>query len=299
MPSLFLGMISYNLFLDLIYALVAVVILRLSHPVYIAFRKRRSGYGVVFNSITGQPEPLVAIRLVTATASRQTVSSAVSDRDGRYHLTARPGEYLVEATKADFSFPSTHLKEHSSVYDNILPSAHIVIKDHGILTKNIPVDPVGAQGRSKIFRTFHLGKGTQYVLAYGSPFFLVLYPYFREALLPWIFFWIYMADVVHRLFTYKPAPPAFGEIRNKETKEPVEQAVVRIFEAKFNKLLETQVTGPHGRYAFVVHPGSYYLVIQKTGYRTVRINFPVIKKDGFVMAKDIALQRVVEGMEGG
>src|SRR3989344_5583998 len=294
MSPLFLGIISVNSLLDIVYALAAIGILWLSHPVYIAFRKRRAGYGVVFNSITGQPEPLVAIRLITATASKQTVSSAVSDRDGRYRLTARPGEYIVEVSKTGFVFPSIYLKQHSSVYENILPSAHVVVKDHGILTKNIPVDPVGVQGRSKIFSTFHLGKTTQYVLAYGSPFLLVLYPYFREALLPWIFFWIYMADVVHRLFTYKPAPPAFGEIRDEATREPVEQAVARVFSTKFNKLLETQVTGPHGRYAFVVHPGSYYLVIQKPGYRTVRINFPIIKKDGFVLARDIILKRAPE-----
>lgn len=292
MPVFLQTLLTPGTILHLGYAFILWGILRLSRPVYVAFRKRRAGYGVVFNSVTGQPESLVAVRLVTAGAYGQTSSSAVSDKDGRYRLAAKPGEYLVEATKAGFGFPSKYLNQRSSVYDNILPSAHIIVKDYGVITKNIPLDPLNATGRSKIFRGgIYLGKTTQYLLAYGSPFLLVWYPYFQTSWLAWGLFTMYMIAIVHRMFTYKPAAPAFGTIRDNVSHEPVEQVVARIFTTKFNKLLETQITGPHGRYAFVVHPGSYYLLIKKPGYRSVRINFPAIKQDGFVMAKDVVLTR--------
>jgi hypothetical protein len=93
------------------------------------------------------------------------------------------------------------------------------------------------------------------------------------------------------MFTYTPAQPTFGAITSAVTGEPIERAVVRIFRTRFDKLLETQITGPRGRYAFVVRPGSYYVTITKPGYRSVRLNFPAITQDGFALAKDVKLTR--------
>ncbi len=280
-----------DILLHLVFALILFALLRLSRSVYLAFRRRRAGYGIVFNSITGLPEPLVSVRLVTPGAFSQSVSTAVTDRHGRYRLPAHPGEYLVEVKKEGFLFPSTHLKERSTVYDNILPAARIVVRDHGVITKNIPVDPADVSTASRIFHGgSFLDKRTKYILAYLSPIALVWIPLIRGSWLLWLFFVGYLAVIIYRTFTFKPAPPAFGTITNAETKEPVSQAVVRIFSTEFNKLLETQVTGPRGRYAFVVHPGSYYLLIKKPGYRSVRMNFPAIKKDGFILARDVSLK---------
>ncbi len=276
----------------IVYAVVLLVILLLSEPVYLAFRKRRAGFGVVFNSHTGNPEPLVTVRLVTPGNDGRTVSTVVTDRDGRYRLMAHPGEYLVDVKKEGFRFPSKFLKEKSSVYDNILPSARIIIKDHGVITKNIPLDPLVTKGRSKVFRGgIHLSKTAQYALAYASPFLLVWYPKLHGTAAAWIMFSLYVAVIMYRMFTYKPAEPAFGTVIDALSRQPVEQAIVRILSTKFNKLLETQVTGPRGRYAFVVQPGSYYLLIKKAGYRSLRINYPAIKKNGFILAKDATLHR--------
>jgi hypothetical protein len=273
------------------YAATLLLLLQLTRPVYLAFRRRRTGYGTVFNSTTGLPEPLVSVRLTTFGPVGQVVSTAITDKHGRYRLMAKPGEYILSADKNGFTFPSKYLKQESSVYENILPAAHIVVKDYGMITKNIPIDPADG-GRSRVFGWgFRLGKSTQYTLAYGSPFMLVLVPYFTHSFVAWALFWAYMIAILHRMFTYKPADPAFGTIMDGGSREPVSQAIVRVFSTKFNKLLETQITGPKGRYAFVVQPGSYYITIQKPGYRSVRINFPAIKKDGFAMAKDITLSR--------
>lgn len=272
------------------YAVGLLLILHVSRPVYVAFRRRHSGYGVVFNSITGMPVALVGVRLRTRGEHGRIVATAVTDKKGRYKLTAKPGEYVVEAVKDGFVFPSRYLKQKSSVYDTLLPSAHIIIKDHGVITKNIPIDPVGEQKRSKVFRWhFRLSGGTQYALAYGSPFLLVLFPLWRHSLAAWAFFWSYVAIILVRMFTYRPPQPSFGTVTNASTHEPIPRAVVRIFSTKFDKLMETQVTGPRGRYAFVVRPGSYYITISKAGYRTVRLKFPNISKDGYALAKDVAM----------
>jgi len=284
------GWVTADLLLHAAYAIVLILILRLSRPVYVAFRRKHSGFGVVFNSITGIPVALAGVRLRTRGEHGRIMATAVTDKKGRYSITAKPGEYIVEVVKDGFVFPSRYLRQRSTVYDNLLPTAHIIIKDYGVITKNIPVDPVGETRRSMVFRWhFRLSGGMQYALAYGSPFALVFFPMWRSSPASWAFFWVYVAVISVRMFTYKPPQPSFGTVTNAQTKEPISHAVVRIFGTKFDKLMETQITGPRGRYAFVVRPGSYYITISKAGYRTVRIKFPNIAKDGYALAKDVAM----------
>lgn len=274
----------------IVFAMVLTVLLHLTRPVYLAFRRQKTGYGVVFNSVTGLPMDLVTVRLIDEHG--QTVSSAVSDKHGRYRIAARPGEFTVDVAKQGYTFPSQYLKKHSTVYANILPTARIRVKDYGIITKNIPIDPAAA-GRSKVFGVhIALGKNTQYLLAYLSPFVVIAYPLIRGGILPWILYGLYLGALLVRLLTFKPGKPAFGTITDAETERPVSQAVVRIFDAKFNKLKETQVTAGTGRYAFVVSPGAYYVLIHKPGYKRVRLNFPDIKREGFTLTYDVKLKRL-------
>jgi hypothetical protein len=104
---------------------------------------------------------------------------------------------------------------------------------------------------------------------------------------------VYDPNVYHlgSIFSFRAAKPPFGTIRDAETKEPIERAHIRIFESKFNKLLETQTTSPKGRYAFVVHPGTYRVLVTKKGYKTVLLKYPAITQDGYLIVKDVLMKR--------
>jgi hypothetical protein len=271
---------------------VLAILLRISRPAFLAFRRRRSAFGTVFNSHTGNPEALVAVTLNDHHGA--VVRTAVTDRQGRYRLVAPKGEYTVSCRKHGFHFPSVYISKHatSSVYENLLPSTHIIIKDYGTITKNIPIDPEGAVGRSKIFTGgISLGKQTQYAIALSSIAVASGYAWFRPSWVSWGIFSLQTLIVLGRFFSFRPAKPPFGTIRDAETKLPVDRAHIRIFESKFNKLLETQTTSPKGRYAFVVHPGTYQVLITKKGYKTVILKFPHIAQDGYLITKDVFLKR--------
>ena len=49
-------------------------------------------------------------------------------------------------------------------------------------------------------------------------------------------------------------------------KIPLANTIARIFDKKFNKLLETQVTDKTGKYAFLVGKNEYYVVFERPGY---------------------------------
>ena len=148
MPEL-ASLLSSPLTGQIVYALFLAVSLRLTHPSYLAFRRRHSGHGIVFNSHTGKPEALVTVSLLNL--HKTVVRSAVTDRQGRYRLVAPRGEYIVAASKAGFKFPSVYLSKTATtqLYGNLLPASHIIIQDHGVITKNIPIDPEHAAGPSK------------------------------------------------------------------------------------------------------------------------------------------------------
>ena len=62
-------------------------------------------------------------------------------------------------------------------------------------------------------------------------------------------------------------PKGWGIVYDKQTKRPVSGAVVRIFEPKYSKLLETTITDRKGRYSFLVGPNKYYTRYEHKNYK--------------------------------
>ncbi len=272
--------IAYGLFLIIIWAL--------TRPVYAEFRRRRSGYGVVFDSHTGEPVATAIIRLKSVAG--QVAVTVVTDNQGRYRMVAPKGEYFVEVSKAGFAFPSelTKRKKDSPFFDNILPGDHIKIDDYGTITFNIPLDSKWA-ARKPLTANLHLTKNAQYLLAFLGTGAALYFAAIQISFLPWAMFSFYLIVMLGRLFTFKPPQPPFGTISDSATGAPIGQVVVRLLDRKFDKLIETQTTSPKGRYAFIVKKGAYRIMLERPGYKKTLINFPTIKKDGFLLVRDVGL----------
>jgi hypothetical protein len=271
---------------------------RITLPVYLKFKRHKEGCGTVFRSDTGEPVDLARIRL--ADTHGITVTTAVTDKQGHYRLVVSPGEYVVDVTKEGFVFPSRYLSaaERSVTYDNVIPSSRVRIKDHGIVTKNIPVDPIRpARSRSKVFRRrIVLGENVQWLIAWASPWAAFAVPLFAGmAGVPLVLAWgtavAYAAAMGRRFISFKPGRGAYGTVRDAHTGVPLDRVVIRLFDAKFNKQLQTLTTSEKGRYAFLVNAGSYYIRMNKDGYKTVQLNFPNIAKESYPLATDVRMKR--------
>jgi len=81
---------------------------------------------------------------------------------------------------------------------------------------------------------------------------------------------IFLAQVGFYFLFRRLALPAkarpWGKIYNSSTKQPIKGAVVRIFDKKFNKLLETMLTGERGRYGFFADKNTFYITVEAEGY---------------------------------
>lgn len=282
------GFVAYGLFL--------LLNLKLTWPLYVAFRRRRSGFGRVFNSVTETPEALVTVALKDLHGL--IVRTNVTDKDGRYRLLAPKGEYTVEVSKPGYAFPSKLVtkERNDSTFDNILATSHIIIKDYGVITKNIPIDPPAGTRKPAFWSLrFHPGKRAMSAILYGGPLVAIGFLYLQHtSITAWVLFFCYMSILVGRYLSFKPPEPPFGTIRDAKTGKPLDQAIVRIFDTKFNKLLETQITSTKGRYAIIVNRGSFRVWVKRQGYKSVVVNFPQIKNEGTLLAKDIKLQRATD-----
>ncbi len=80
-----------------------------------------------------------------------------------------------------------------------------------------------------------------------------------------------------RLFWFRKG---WGTVYNSITKKPVDLALVRLYDAKTNRLITSRVTDKNGRYIFLVNPGEYFIKVEKPGFDYPSVLLKLIHDDG-------------------
>ncbi len=252
-----------------------------SAPVLFFSRRKRKGFGVVYNAVSKEPIDLAVIRLfeVKSDGTRgKLVRSRVTDKGGRFFLLVSPGKYLLSVTKLGFLFPSDFLKDKKVdvQFVDIYHGETVEVTDLDVvLTPNIPLDPSQTdkfnQPKQIIWRarlrTIQNSIALLGVIASGI--FAIIRPNMLAVVMIFVQLGLYF--IVRRIA--KPRKPkSWGIVSDKETKRPLANVIARIFEPTYNKLLDTQVTDSKGRYAFLLGPSAYFAVFEKPGYTPTQVN---------------------------
>ena len=82
---------------------------------------------------------------------------------------------------------------------------------------------------------------------------------------------------------------SFGQVLNKNTKQPVALAIVRLFDANKNCLLTSRATDVGGKFQFLLATGSYYVTCAKEGYKPF-MSQPLILAKAGILTWDITLE---------
>jgi hypothetical protein len=278
----FTGFASYAMFL-------------VTQPLALLDRRRRKAYGTVYNVGTKLPVDLATVRLLDATGQK-VIATRVTDRLGRYLFLAPPGAYQIEVQKSGFVFPP--VRTISGVADGPYADLHVggsVVASDGVIAKNIPLEPkedsrtnskiIAAAGRLRLQWAF---------TAFGPGFAVASYvvtPRWEQvgALALQL-----ALTVIFSRIANKRKPKGWGVVRDAQG-QPVRQAVVRVIEDAYNKVLEAQVTDASGRYAFLVGQNRYFVTAEGAGHqaaRTETVDFSRSKDPAFI-ARDITLKTVV------
>lgn len=248
-------------------------------PLLLFGRRKRKAFGVVYNAATKLPIDLATVRLFKLSekdtdpmAPGRLLQSRVTNKKGQYAFLVQPGRYRLQITKPGFVFPSVFAAERTKD-DKYLDVYHgEVIEATGnnaAISANIPVDPSGVgplHEPAAIIWKRRL-RILQRILAVGG----VIVSFGIMVLQPsYVTLGIFIVQIVLYFFTKRLATPSkpnnWGIVYDEKTHKPLANAVARIFDPTYNKLLETQVTDSSGRYSFFLGPNEYYAVFQKKGY---------------------------------
>ena len=265
-------------------------------PLLLLFRRKRKKWGIVYDSLSKTPLSLATVRLYSK-KDKRLIQTKVTDKDGRYLLIVKePGKYYLEIAKPGYEFPSKILRDEKqdTKFVDLYHGQEIEVKEKGgVITANIPMDTVADQIKPvkeviKNYTIKNLRLITSYVGLILAVLVLIIYPSVITLL----------ALIIHIAFygTFRKIlvpkkPKSWGIVYDKKTKAPLNLAVVRIFDMKFNKLLETQVTDAKGRYAFLASKNLYQLSAEKQGYQKEEIqDIDLVKKEDIVNL-DIGLNK--------
>jgi hypothetical protein len=242
-----------------------------SLPALLLTRGRRKAYGVVYNSLSKVPIELAIVRVYGADDNK-LVKTCVTGKDGRFSLILKPGKYRLVGQKQGFNFPSEYLQgtKDDGQYLDVYTGAIIEIADDDqVITPNIPLDPleqatdaqIRRAVRGKIYRTL------QKVLTPSGLLLSVGAFVIQPTLLAGIFVILQLLVLILVLRLVRSHYiRGRGLVTDTDTKRPLRQAVIRVFETKYNKLIDTVLTDNSGHYAILLGPNVYSVSFSKPGY---------------------------------
>jgi len=271
-----------------------------SEPFLVLFKKKRKKYGVVYDSITKKPIDLAILRLYNADNDK-LVQTKVSDKQGRFSFFVEPGTYYIKAIKKGYKFPTKVLEDQKEdiYYIDLYHGENIEVNEKTAIVPNIPLDAdKKSKPNNRVLLVYFLRKA-QKVVALLGPLLTFVVLLIKPGLL--LFGLLIIHLLLYLLFkrlAVVKKPKEWGIVAEKETKKPISKSVVRLYDAKYNKLLETEVTDNQGRYSFLVGKNVYYITAEKKGYAEKKTeDIEQKKEEGKVLSKNIYMAKKGEKKE--
>jgi uncharacterized repeat protein (TIGR01451 family) len=243
-----------------------------TQPLLLFVRRRKQGWGVIYNAASKQPVDLAIVR-VYSSETKRLVGTKVTDKQGRYEFILNSGKYYMEVSKKGFLYPCKILdhKEHDDVFNDIYYGEEFEVHERDAVSWPIPLDPVQQLKTNSVERKTYWRRRLQLILTGFAPMVALISIIISPT---WKMGALFIAQIALYFLFNRLArgdkPKSWGVIKDSERKAPLSRAVVRVFDTKFNKLLETQVTDHKGRYAFLVGNQEYYLTADKPGFYNKR-----------------------------
>ena len=240
-----------------------------SGPIAWFARRRKKGYGSIYDADLLTPIPLVSIKLVREDGT--VAGSAISDEQGHFFLRVQPGKYRLIAQKKGYNQVVESPRKSVSI-ENLYTSGFVEVTDNDIL-----ISPVMLLSKSDAHATINTPKRIKrrrfvraVLQAFGLSGTILAALAFIVLQTPFSLLMVFvqlLAFALTRKLANKSSHKGWGIVQDSIKKEPVSNAVVRLFDPEYNKLLETTLTDGKGRYAILAGPSEYYATIDKAGYQ--------------------------------
>jgi hypothetical protein len=272
---------------------------RLWSLLLIAFglKRRNLPWGTVYDSVTKQP--LDPAYVVLQDLNGNEVTTSITDLDGRYGFLVPAGQYRMIANKTNYEFPSKKLmgKDRDELYQELYFSEIITVGEGEVITRNIPMDPIKfdwnefAKKDQKLMKFFSVRElwmvrisNILFILGFiVSAVAAIIIPVFYNIAI----FGVYLVLIGLKRTILKPR--AFGNINEKESKNPLSFAILRVFFAGTEHEIIHKVADKTGKYYCLIPNGKYYTKIENKNldesYSLVHTSEPIEVKNGYISEK--------------
>lgn len=263
----------------------------------LGLKKRNVPWGTVYDSVTKQP--LDPAYVVLQDLNGQEVATSITDLDGRYGFLVPAGKYKMIAHKTNYLFPSQKLtgQQRDDLYQDLYFNDFIEVQEGGVITKNIPMDPLKFDWNEFAKRDQNLMKFFSrrdlWIVRFSNDLFYlglsltIIAFWVNPAIYNLIIFLAYFLVLILKKSLLKPR--AYGHIKRQKTQNPLSFAILRIFfEGSGNEVIH-KVTDKTGKYYCLIPNGKYYATIENKNedqtYTLVHTSESIEVKDGFLNKK--------------
>jgi len=238
-------------------------------------RKPKNSFGVVYRSDNKAPLDLAIIRLID-TKTERVIQTTVTDKSGRFFLDPPSGEYRISISKKDFSFPSKKLNNLLSdgVYSKLYFGEKIkIVNNNQIINFSVPVDKPKTKLNVGIkqFISSAIEKTSGFALFLGIILALFVF-WINPIITNGVTVILYIGLIILRSFIISPIPKPLGSVINSDTGKPLSGIDIKIFDSKYNKLLDTRKTNSYGKFDMLLPDGEYYLGVANYNYNFKKNN---------------------------
>ncbi|HLD60587.1 MAG TPA: carboxypeptidase-like regulatory domain-containing protein, partial [Patescibacteria group bacterium] len=275
--------------------IISLLRLLFLQPLLLLGRGRRRGWGQVYNALNKLPIDLATLRLIDKETGK-VVQTKVTDKEGRYAFVAPPGAYTIAVNKAGMLFPSALLGAITA--DGRRPDIYhgetIRVNDESaVITANIPLDPSGEHKRPSRLFWYQVGRAARLTFSWIGIIITAVSLYIAPVWYVWVLFGLHIClFFVFRRLAIPPKIKSWGIVYDAASKEPVRQAVARLFNLQFNKLVATQITDRKGRYYFLAGDDAYYVSYDHNNYAPTKSTTIDLKgKEAETITLDVGLNK--------
>lgn len=253
---------------------------------FFGIRKRKDRWGIVVDSDLGTPIARAVVQVFDATFN-QLKETQITGSDGQFGFLLPPGKYYLVANIAGFTFPARKkpplvLQENERVY----LGEEFILSDEN--PENIPhiIVPMDRETQVSAVRTMfarymeilvsiidRIGFAFLIIGGTTNTYLLLLYP----SILNICFEVLYLVLFAFKLYVLAFHKREVGNVIDSVTKQKLDLAIVRLYDVKTNRIIQTRVTNKDGKFFLILPRGTYTASVARPGYETSTINNLVIK----------------------
>lgn len=236
---------------------------------FFGIRRRLRRWGIVYDTGTKEPIDLAIVRLFDKKLGR-VLQTSVTDKSGRFGFDNVSGELYLTVSKPFYKFPSKFLKglRKDGKYTLLYFGKSFRSSVKQFISFSVPLDPIDLKKKKrgfteKVRAALDLVSTPALIIGIAIS---VLVVWINPVLFNKIILVLYAVLLILKKLLLSPPLRPVGFVFDANKNKPISGISIKVFDAKYNKMLDTKITDKDGKFNLLLPTGSYYLRVGSYNY---------------------------------